>query len=76
MINSWQPLAAKSVLWAHVGKDFEKLLKTEEEYLTAVNDVDGIKKRKARVVESFIVYHFRANADQSKYGSLMERNIT
>ena len=65
-------MAAKSALWAHVGKDFKKRLRTHEEYDTAENDVEAMKKLNARVVESFICYHFMANADQNKYGSLME----
>ena len=70
-------MTAKSVLWAHVGKDFTKMLQADEKYKEAKMEQDGLNKEpmkelKKRVVESFITYHFMANADQSKYGSLME----
>ena len=65
-------MTAKSVLWAHVGKDFTKLLQSDEECETVKDNADKMSKLKARAVESFLCYHFMANADQNKCGSLME----
>ena len=70
-------MTAKSVLWAHVGKDFTKMLQTDEKWIDAeaeliLGNETPMKELKKRVAEGFITYHFMANADQTKYGSLME----
>ena len=45
---------------------------TDAEAELAMNNETPMKELKKRVAEGFITYHFMANADQTKHGSLME----
>ena len=69
-------MAAKSVPWAHVGKDFTKMLQADPKHEDAKNKLSSdpqlMTEVKKRVVECFLAYHFMANADPSKCASLME----